>query len=67
MVTDAGVCWAINSEDMRNIYKSSKSIDTFLDNMGYGIDDTMKNKVENIPGSGDSHIFRLNLAMRGPK
>ena len=62
MVTDVGICWAINSDHMRNIYKSSPGIETFLESMGH---EGEESAVIDTPGVGTNHSFRLNLAMRG--
>ena len=62
MVTDVGICWAINSDHMRDIYKSSPGIETFLESMGH---EGEESAVIDTPGVGTNHSFRLNLAMRG--
>ena len=66
MVTDVGICWAINADHMRDVYKKSPRIETFLGHMGQSSErDDDAAEIMNIPGVGDKFSFRLNLAMRG--
>ena len=65
MVTDVGICWALNSDHMRDVYKRSPGVETFLENIGQEGDEHKSNEVKNIPGVGGNYSFRLNLAMRG--
>ena len=65
MVTDVGICWALNSDSMRDIYKRSSGIETFLEHMGQDIKENDGNEISNIKGVGGKHAFKLNLAMRG--
>ena len=62
MVTDIGICWAINSNHMREVYKQSPGIETFLESLGQEREESI---VVDTPGVGASHSFRLNLVMRG--
>ena len=63
MITDAGLCWAINSKDMRDIYKPSPRLDAFLGNLGHP--EHKQADIMNIPGHGGNHTFYLNIALKG--
>ena len=67
MVTDVGICWALNSDHMRDVYKQSPGIETFLASVGREGEASKGNEVMNIPGVGGNYSFRLNLAMRGER
>ena len=63
MISDAGICWAINSLDTRDVYQPSPGINSFLADLGQDMSEP--GRVANVPGTGDEFAFRLTLTMKG--
>ena len=60
MLTDAGLCWTINSDDMVTIYETERNLGMkdYLEkvqSLKYG------DRVFNIPGYGKDNLFKLVL------
>ena len=65
MLTDAGLCWAINSDSMEEIYTKSIHLDKVRSYLADYSSSSVSGDVFAIPGHGKSQSFRLSMTIQG--